>query len=68
MITTDQIESAKSGREVSLHLDGVDLVLLRRDLLEQLKHDYDHGDWTDEELRALAARTFVHADQADPIP
>jgi hypothetical protein len=68
MITSDQIESAKSGREVVLHLEGVDLVLLRRDLLEQLKHDYDHGDWTDEELHELAARTFEDADDAGPIP
>jgi len=68
MITSDQIESAKSGLEVSLHLDGVELVLVRRDVLEQSKYHYDHGDWTEEELRELAARTFEDADDAGPIP
>jgi hypothetical protein len=68
MITTEQIKSAIAGREVSLHLEGVDLVLLRRDVYEHAKHRYDDSEWTDEELRALAARAFEDADTAGPIP
>ena len=49
-----------------LQVEGVDLVLLRRDLYEQSKVEYDDSDWSDEEMRAVAARTFEDADNAGP--
>jgi hypothetical protein len=67
MITAEQIESAKAGQKVELRIGGVDLVLLRRDLLELSTADYDDGEWTEEERRAVAARTFEQADNAGPI-
>jgi hypothetical protein len=67
MITSKDIESAKAGQEVVVHLEGVDLVLLRKDLFDRSKHAYDDSEWTEDELRLLAARTFEDADQAGPL-
>jgi hypothetical protein len=66
MLTNEQIEAAKAGMEVQLVEDGVDLILVRRDVLERIKAARADV-WTDEEMRMFAARTFQDADTAGPI-
>jgi hypothetical protein len=67
MLTNEQIEAAKAGIEVPLVEDGVDLILVRRDVLERIKAARADEGWTDEEMRMVAARTFQDADTAGPI-
>jgi hypothetical protein len=45
---------------------NAEVIVRRADLYERLVHD--DGEWTQEEMRALAARTFEEADTAGPIP
>jgi hypothetical protein len=54
MITQDQINSAKAGKEVTLDMEGVQLVLVRRDVYERVKHAvYDPSEFDPEEMYPL---------------
>ena len=50
MLTHEQIASAKAGEEVAFDVEGVQLVLVRRDLYEKSKGAiYDDSDFDPEE-------------------
>ncbi|MBW3599803.1 MAG: hypothetical protein KY475_21350 [Planctomycetes bacterium] len=50
MVTQEQIASAKAGEEVALDVEGVEMVLVRRDVYERSKHVvYDDSDFDPEE-------------------
>ncbi|MBW3599330.1 MAG: hypothetical protein KY475_18935 [Planctomycetes bacterium] len=68
-LSREQFEAAKGGATVRLKAEDTELVVLRADLFERvMRTSYDDGDWTEEEMRALAASTFDDADTAGPIP
>ena len=69
-LTNQQLQAARSGKAVTLTADGESFVLLSKDVFDRVRRvvEYDDGEWTDEELRRLAARTFEEADNAEPIP
>jgi hypothetical protein len=69
-LTPDQLKSLQEGNAVPVRLNGTDCIVLRKDIFDQVQRtsSYDDGDWTEEEMRALAARTFEDADRAGPIP
>lgn len=68
ILTPEQIEAVKQGEAVRLLADEVsaEVIVLRADLYEKMV--YDDSEWTTDEMRALAARTFEDADSAGPIP
>jgi hypothetical protein len=67
-LTGEQKKALERGEPVGVTLDSVECVVLRRDLYDRLARLYDDSLWADDELRALAAKTFDDADSAGPIP
>jgi hypothetical protein len=67
-LTAEQIAAVKQGEPVRLMSTEIsaEVIVLRADLYQRIL--YDDSDLTDEELRALAERTFHDADTAGPIP
>jgi hypothetical protein len=66
-LTPEQMAAVKQGEPVRLMAPEInaEVIVLRADLYERFV--YDDGEWTQEEMRALAARTFEDADSAGPI-
>jgi hypothetical protein len=55
-LSTEQLAAVKKGQSVHVNEEGTDLVVLRADLFERLRHAlYDDSGWTDEEMDLLAA-------------
>jgi hypothetical protein len=63
ILTAEHIQAAKRGETVRLTADDVEIVVLRADVFDKAQQAAA-DDWTDEELRAIAARTFEDADQS----
>ncbi len=53
MITQEQIALAKAGEEVALDVEGVQLVLVRRDVYERAKQVAYHDEFDPEEAYPL---------------
>lgn len=67
-ITKEQLEQAKQGQAVEIVENGDEFVLIRKDVYEQVpKVEYDDSELSDDELRAIAARTLEDLDTAGPI-
>lgn len=66
-LSTDQIRSLANGDPIPVMEAGLECVLIRADIYDQLK-EIVGDEWTTDELRALAQRTFDDADTAGPIP
>ncbi len=65
-LTVEQRESLSRGNAVAVEADGLQCVIVRADVFERIAN-YCDGDWTDDEMRLLATRTFEDADSAGPI-
>ena len=63
-VTNEQLKAARSGEPVELTANGDVFVLLAKDVFERVKPAlaYDDSNWTEEEMRHMAARTFEDAD------
>lgn len=67
-LSVDQRRSLEIGDPVRGQDAGLEFVILRADLFEQIKDFLPHeDDWSAEETRALAARAVDDADSAGPI-
>jgi hypothetical protein len=67
-LTSEQTKSLADGGVVPLTIEQTPCVIVRKDVFERMRPiEYDDSEWTDEELVALAARTFADMDQAGPI-
>ena len=67
-LSNQQLDAAKGGAAVRFTAGDTEFVIVRADLFEQVTHPpYDDEDWTEDEMRSLAARTFEDADTAGPI-
>ena len=65
-LTRDQKNAVEHGQAVPITLDGTDCIVVRRDVYERLSRaEYDDTEWHEDELRALASRTFDEADTAE---
>jgi hypothetical protein len=66
-LSIDQRSSLVKGEPVRVEENGLECVIVRADVFEQISN---HGTdaWTPEEMRLLAMRTFEDADSAGPIP
>ena len=57
-LTARQKSAVRGGEAVRVREEELDCVVLRADVYDRLKHLlYDAGDWTDEELRRVLARS-----------
>jgi hypothetical protein len=67
-LTAEQVEAIKEGETVTISPPevGEECVVLRADVYEKVQQMLS-GDWTEDEMRAIAARTFEDADNAEPI-
>lgn len=65
-LSMDQRTSLENGDPVIVQEDGLECVILRADVFKQLKA-VGFDDWTPDEMRAIAERTFEDADSAGPI-
>lgn len=66
-LSNEQRQAIDRGEPVYVRDSGQELVLLRGDLYEKLREDYDDDAWTDEErdlLREEAVRMLDHGKQA----
>lgn len=67
-LTPQQSHLLSSGAAVPLTIDGTPCVLLRQDVFErQSALEYDSSPWTEDEMIALAERTFDELDRAEPL-
>jgi len=53
-LTSEQQLAIERGNPVPVNVDGIDCVLVRKEVFYQLDPDYDTGDWTVEEMNLLA--------------
>lgn len=68
MITKAQVREAEKGIPVEVRIDDTDFVLIRKDLYErEQKIAYDDSELSENELRAIAARTLDDLDSAGAI-
>ena len=54
ILNMEQQKAVENGEPVALNVDGMECVLLRRDIYLRLDPDYDAGSWTTEEMNLLA--------------
>jgi hypothetical protein len=67
-LTAEELTAIESGQPVPVLIDRTECVLIRKDVYEKVNGlVYDDSDWSDAELRAVAARTIFDADTAGPI-
>jgi hypothetical protein len=68
LLTSDQIEAIKQGEPVRIFPTevGADCVMLRADVFDKVQILLGR-EWSDDDLRAIAVRTFADADAAEPI-
>ncbi len=70
-LTTEQVHAIQSGQPVHVTepQSQIECVVVRADVYEKIKSfAYDDSEWTDDEIRALAAGASDEADSAGPIP
>jgi hypothetical protein len=65
-LTFDQRKSLDRGDPVPIEENGLQCVLVRADVFERIS-SLASGEWTPEEMRRLALRTWEDADSAGPI-
>jgi hypothetical protein len=57
-LTADQIDAVQAGEPVAVTIQHTECVVVRKDVYERVQNLlYDTSDWTQEELRALLARS-----------
>lgn len=68
-ISEQQQQALEHGEAVPVVIGETQCVVLRRDVYERVRKvlEYDDSEWSDEEMRLLATRTFEDADAAEPI-
>jgi hypothetical protein len=66
-LSSDQLRSLEHGDPVRVNEAGIDCILVRADVFDQIKRALSFDEWSDDEMRAIAERTFDDADSAGPI-
>jgi hypothetical protein len=67
-LSPDQASKLETGSAVPITIGKTACILVRQDVFDKLTSSvYDDGDWTDEEINLLAARTFTALDEPEPI-
>lgn len=61
-LTEEQHEALARGEEITVILDDIECVVMRREVREKIKNDLTEG-----EVTALARHAFDDADTAGPI-
>jgi hypothetical protein len=67
-LSHEQLQSLKQGNAIPVREAGIECVLVRADIYERVQGASAGDEWTADELRSLAQRTFADADSADAIP
>ena len=65
-LSPGQIEALERGEPVFLIIDHTECIVLRKDIFERVQRAIG-DEWTDDELRTVAAQTVEDADTAGPI-
>ena len=69
MLTAEQMQAIQNGEPVPVTVGHTECVLVRRDCFPATGAiAYEAGDWTDEELSAVAEQMFDELDHAEKIP
>lgn len=65
-ISERQQQALEHGEAVPVVIGETECVVLRRDVYERVRKvlEYDDSEWSDEEIRLMAARTFADADNS----
>jgi hypothetical protein len=66
-LSPEQMRAVESGEPVSIFVGRTEYVLIRKEMYEQVRGVYDDSELSDNELRAIAARTLDDLDSAGPI-
>ena len=66
-LSSDQFRLLADGNPVRVSEQGLECVVVRSDVYEQLQMAVAE-EWTPDEMRRIAERTFDDADSAGPIP
>lgn len=57
-LTAREKSAVRNGEAVRVQEDGLDYVVLRADVYDRLQHLFcDDGEWTDEDLRRMLAKS-----------
>jgi hypothetical protein len=57
-LTAPEKAAVRNGEAVRVQEDGLEYVVVRADVYDRLKHLlYDPGEWTDEDLRRVLAKS-----------
>ncbi len=54
VLNKEQLLAVASGEPLALNVDGMECVLVRRDVYLRMDSDYETGPWTEEEMNLLA--------------
>jgi len=69
MLTAEQMQAIQNGEPVPVTAGHTECVLVRKDRFRAAGAvTYDAGDWTEEELSAVAEQMFDELDHAEKIP
>jgi len=67
-LTTEQQKAVSCGEPVPFVLNETECIVMRKDVFDRMKRiAYDAGEWTPEEMIAMAKLAFDDADIAGPI-
>jgi len=68
ILTKQQEEAIQNGDAVPVQIGRSECIVIRRDVYDRaVVRSYDDSEMTDNELRAIAARTLDDLDTAGPI-
>ena len=69
MLTAEQIQAIQNGEPVPVTVGHTECVLVRKDRFPRIGTiRYEAGDWTEDELSAVAEQMFDELDHAEKIP
>lgn len=67
-LTPDQMRALAAGEPVEVVIDHTDCVLVRKDVFQRVSSlAYDDSEWTESEMRAMAARAMDEGDSSGQI-
>ena len=67
-VTPEQLQSIRDGQAISITVGQTECVVVRKDVFRRIQeHAYNDGDWSDDEMSALALNMFDGLDDPQVI-
>ena len=67
-VTPEQLQSIQKGQAVSITVGHTECVVVRKDVFRRIQeHAYDDGNWSEDEMSALASDMFDGLDNPQEI-